>query len=165
MKTIAAAERILHSNDWARAFEAQCLQALSRREHSRSELLAKKPADCDAATAEAVLDELAARGWQSDARYCDSYVRSKASSGNGAGKIRQALKHSGVAKDLIDAALETQDWFAIAAEVYAKKYFAPTKLAAERAKRQRFMVQRGFSFAEIRHAEEMLAEAAEAEDD
>lgn len=154
------AERALTTDELARAFEAQCLQALARREHSRRELLAKKTAELDEDAALAVLDGLAERGWQSDLRYCHSYVRSKSAAGNGALKIKQGLQHSGIAPDMLREALAEVDWFALAAAVYAKKYAQPAKDAAERAKRQRFMAQRGFSFEEIRHAEDALSEQA-----
>lgn len=141
------------TSDLASAFEAQCLQALSRREHSKGELLAKKAAELDEESAVAVIEGLAERGWQSDWRYCQSYVRSKSNSGNGALKIKQGLQRSGISAEMLREALEEIDWFALAAQVYVKKYPQTTKDRAERAKRQRFMVQRGFSFEEIRHAE------------
>lgn len=141
------------TSDGLSAFEAQCLQALSRREHSQQELLAKKSSDLSLEQAQTVLQALAERGWQSDERYCQSYVRSKASSGQGAIKIRYALRQNGVAAEFIEAALEEVDWFEVAAEVYCKKYPHLTKDKAELAKRQRFMAQRGFSFEEIRHAQ------------
>lgn len=144
----------MHEDEW-RAFEARCLQALARREYSRAELRAKGE-DLPAETVEAVLDALAEKGWQSDARFVEQYVRSKSNAGNGALKIRHALQHSGVAADLLHEALEAVDWFALAAAVYAKKYPRPAKDASERAKRQRFMAQRGFSFEQIRHAETSL---------
>ena len=39
-----------------------------------------------------------------------------------------------------------------AREVYQKKYSAPATTPQERAKRQRFMAQRGFSYEEIQQA-------------
>ena len=50
------------TSDLASAFEAQCLQALSRREHSKGELLAKKAAELDEESAVAVIEGLAERG-------------------------------------------------------------------------------------------------------
>jgi len=49
-------------------------------------------------------------------------------------------------------ALDSADWFAAAREVYQKKYSAPATTPQERAKRQRFMAQRGFSYEEIQQA-------------
>lgn len=150
---MVALERILTTSDLASAFQAQCLQALTRREHSQQELLAKKSSDLALEEAQHILNLLIENGWQSDERYCQNYVQSKANSGHGAMKIRHALRQNGISDDIISAALETIDWFELAAEVYGKKYPQRSKDRAELAKRQRFMAQRGFSFAEIRYAQ------------
>lgn len=134
--------------DARRAFEQRCLNALARREHSRAELAARggeTPADVVAE----VLDALAAQGWQSDARFADSYVHSKAAQGNGRLKIRHSLRQKGVADSVAREALDAIDWTEVANTVYAKKYTGTAKNPAERAKRQRFMAQRGFTFDEI----------------
>ena len=131
-----------------RAFEQQCLNALARREHSRAELAARggeTPPD----VVTDVLDALAAQGWQSNERFADAYVHSKAAQGNGALKIRQSLRSKGLSEQLVREALAAIDWPAVAATAYAKKYDGIPKTPAERAKRQRFMAQRGFTFDEI----------------
>ena len=135
--------------DERRAFEARCLRALARREYSRAELRAKGD-DLPAEVVDAVLDVLADKGWQSDARFVEQYVRSKAEQGDGSRKIAQALRGKGIDSELLHQALDNIDWLEVAAAVYARKY-SPTAISspAERAKRQRFMAQRGFSFDEI----------------
>ena len=80
-----------------RAFEQQCLNALARREHSRAELAARGGETPPDVVAE-VLDALAAQGWQSDERFADAYVHSKAAQGNGALKIRQSLRSKGLSE-------------------------------------------------------------------
>ncbi|HEY5719880.1 MAG TPA: regulatory protein RecX, partial [Gammaproteobacteria bacterium] len=92
---------------------ARALDLLARREHSRAELRRKLGgAGSDPAELDAVLDQLAAAGLQSDARYAESYVRSYAERGDGPLKIRQGLRQRGVDGSLIDAALEAAevDW-------------------------------------------------------
>lgn len=134
--------------DERRAFEQRCLNALARREHSRAELAARA-ADTPAEIVEAVLDALADRGWQSDERFAESYVRSKANKGDGRLKIAQGLRGKGIAEALAREALAAVDWQEVARAAYAKKYTTPAITPAERAKRQRFMAQRGFTFDDI----------------
>ena len=126
------------SDDVRRAIEARCLAALARREYS--------PADDVAA----VLDTLAARGWQSDARFAASYLRGHR--GYGRLKMRHELEQRGIRGELLRDTLDSADWFAAARDVYQKKYTTPATTPQERAKRQRFMAQRGFSYEEIRQA-------------
>lgn len=147
-----------------RIFEARCVNALARREHSRFEL-AQKGGEFAPEVVCAVLDELAEKNWQNDARFAASYVRHKSARGNGRKKIAQALKNRGIDSALAQQALEEVDWFALAKRVYQRKYAKPLPSAflarqKEQARRLRFMAQRGFSFAEIAYAEQ-----AEAEDD
>ncbi len=137
------------SDDARRAIEARCLAALARREHSRAELVAKL-GDYEAADITAVLDDLAARGWQSDARFAESYLRGH--SGYGRLKMRHELEMRGIRGELLRDTLESADWFAAARAVYQKKYSTPASTPQERAKRQRFMAQRGFSYEEIQQA-------------
>ena len=134
--------------DERRTFEARCLQALARREYSRAELRAKGEG-LPAETVEAVLDALAEKGWQSDARFVERYVESKAGQGNGRLKILQGLRQKGVDNALLREALDSVDWLEVADAVYVRKYAKRAISPAERAKRQRFMAQRGFSFDEI----------------
>lgn len=110
----------MNPDDLARAFEQKCLNALARREHSRAELLAKAQ-DIPEDIAHAVLDTLAEKGWQSDARFVEQYVRSKANQGNGRLKIQQALRQKGVDGSMLREALDAIDWIDIAGNVYAPK--------------------------------------------
>ncbi|MDO4642308.1 MAG: regulatory protein RecX [Cardiobacteriaceae bacterium] len=137
--------------DEQRAIEARCLAALARREHSRVELAAKLHEFSPQAIA-SVLDTLAERGWQSDLRFAESYVRSHVSRGQGRLKIRHELEMRGIRGELLRDVLDSTDWYAVAHETYHKKYATPAQTQQERAKRQRFMVQRGFTFDEIQQA-------------
>lgn len=143
----------MHMEDDFRKFEAICINALTRREHSRAELAAKAHESLSTEVVQAVLDRLAETAYQSDERFAHSYVRAKSTNGDGGLKIRQALKQKGIADKLIREAMDEIDWYTIATTVYCKKYRTPANTPSERAKRQRFMAQRGFSFDEIKAAE------------
>ena len=70
-------------------------------------------------------------------------------------KIKAELRGKGVADDVIALAFAecAVDWFARAQEVALKRFGAEKPAsAAERAKRSRFLQQRGFSFDQISHA-------------
>ena len=105
------------SDDARRAIEARCLAALGRREYSRAELAAKL-GDYPPEDIAAVLDHLAERGWQSDARFAESYLRGHR--GYGRLKMRHELEQRGIRGELLRETLDSADWFAAAREVYQK---------------------------------------------
>ena len=67
-------------------------------------------------------------------------------------ELENELEQRGIRGELLRDTLDSADWFAAARDVYQKKYSAPATTPQERAKRQRFMAQRGFSYEEIRQA-------------
>ncbi len=129
------------------------LRLLSYREHSQKELLNKLSAKgFDIADIQPVLQELTEQGWQSDTRYAESYTRHRLKKGYGALAINHELKQSGISQFDIDSVLfdVAEDWLSLIKQVYEKKYGEHQKLTlAERAKRSRFLLQRGFSSALI----------------
>lgn len=131
---------------------------LARREYSRLELFKKLKPHSDGVEIEPVLERLSVSGYQSDARFTDSFVRMRVGQGHGLNRIRFDLKSKGINADLLQGVLEQNelDWFALAAELYQRKYaFSKQELDyKERAKRLRFMTRRGFSFDEIKYAED-----------
>lgn len=89
------------------AWRRKAVDLLARREYSRAELarkLAGREADIDHAALDTVLDELAACGWQSDARFAQMWIQAHAAR-HGAQRLRQDLRQRGVATADIDAAL------------------------------------------------------------
>ena len=145
-----------------------CLRLLAAREHSRKELLQKltvKGYRRD--TVLAVIDELAEQGWQNDRRYAESYARSRILKGYGPLRIAYELRQNGVAISVdddyragssnaegfdLDAIVQTAagGWLDLMEKVYRKKYgHAKAPDAKERAKRSRFLLQRGFTAAMI----------------
>ena len=111
-----------HPDDEQRAIEARCLTALAQREHSRAELVAKL------------------HGFSRLAR------------GQGRLKVRHELEARGISGELLRDVLDAADWAGAARSAYLKKYSAPATTAKEKANRQRFLAQRGFSYDDIQQA-------------
>lgn len=138
----------------------KAIQYLSRREYSRVELankLAGEPADV-----EFVLVELEEKGYLSDKRFAESFLRVRIGQGHGLNKIRYELKQKGIAPEVLADAIEMLDvnWFELAAELYKRKYSAHLEVRdfKERNKRMRFLSQRGFSMDEINYAMKQIGE-------
>ena len=121
---------------------------LSRREHSRVELVAKltKKEFTEQQIADA-FEQLLKYGLQSDQRYLEDFVRSRLLKGNGPLKIAHELRTRGIDSSTLQDYLNSQqiDWFEVATATYEKKYRSNDEIdARERAKRVRFMQSRGF---------------------
>jgi len=140
----------------APTLRARAVAVLSRREHSRSEL-AKKLAPYTESGVEsddalqALLDALAREGWQSDARYAQSWVHRKAAR-HGAVRIVHDLRQQGVdAERLIAIRDELRaSEPARARAVWAKRFDAPPQDAREYARQARFLAARGFGHEVVR---------------
>ncbi|MDT4288131.1 regulatory protein RecX [Methylomonas sp. MO1] len=128
--------------------EAVCLRLLSRREHSRRELLDKLALrGFNRDEAEPVIDGMAELNWQNDERYTECYVRQRIRSGYGPVRIRYELQQRGINDVDLDAhAEELGGWQTVLLEVYSRKY-DDEKLRSQNEwlKRSRFLQQRGFS--------------------
>ncbi|MBD3646415.1 MAG: regulatory protein RecX [Pseudomonadales bacterium] len=127
---------------------------LARREHSRRELLEKLKARFDAGPEliQQEVDRLREEGLQSDARLAEALVQARVNRGQGPLKIRAELRGKGVDDDVIEVALDEcmVDWTELVAEVARKRFGdRPPADAKARAKRIRFLQQRGFSFDHI----------------
>ncbi len=136
---------------------------LARREYSRAELrlrLTRKGYAAD--EIETCLDTLAEQGLQSDARFAESFVRSRVMRGQGPIRIRGELFQRGIdkslARDAIEAVVEQEriDWFALAEQTLSRRFSTPGAIPKERARRERFLASRGFDFEQIRHALDCL---------
>ncbi len=125
----------------------RAMRSLARREYSRAELYARLlPHATPEDNLNAVLDELAARGWLSDARAAEQMVRTRRSR-FGAQRIAHELKQKGISDELISAALPQlkQGELEAAREVWQKKFASHPKDQKEKAKQMRFLQSRGFS--------------------
>jgi alanyl-tRNA synthetase len=82
----------------------RALGLLTRREHSRKELARKLAGrGVETVDAHAVIDKLAAAGWQDDSRFARSLVRSRAAVGYGPGWIRAELGTHGLGAEATSA--------------------------------------------------------------
>jgi regulatory protein len=131
-----------------RSLKSRAVAYLSRREHSRAELLQKlSPFESDASVIEALLDQLASQGWQSDERFVANTVNAKASR-QGRARIEQSLRQKGVDKALIETLALTLGPTEIvrATEVWQRRFASrpadPTPQGY--AKQARFLMSRGF---------------------
>jgi len=130
------------------------MDLLARREHSKQELLHKirKRFPSETVLIEDAIETLHEEGLQSDNRLAEAFLRSRANRGQGPIKIRSELRTKGVNDEDIDAAFSNCaiDWREQVTSVASKRFGEQgPEDAKERAKRSRFLQQRGFSFEEI----------------
>lgn len=135
--------------------KARAIALLARRDYSRTELRDKLTArgghGADATDdVDALLDELAALGFLSDARFAQSVVRQK-SGGYSKRAIGSALKARGVegeaATDAL-ASVEIDDLDAMIA-LWRRRFGVPPANDKEKARQARFLQSRGFSLSSI----------------
>jgi regulatory protein len=147
------------------SLRTRALQYLARREYSRAELRAKlqpyaqadddfeqsfdssgadspRPVDLDA-----LLDDLTARGWLSDARAATQMLHAKRNR-FGTQRITHDLRQKGIAEDLISAALPAlkESELQAARDVWQRKFGTLPQDDKEKARQMRFMQSRGFGF-------------------
>ncbi|MCP4701245.1 MAG: regulatory protein RecX [Gammaproteobacteria bacterium] len=139
------------------AVQHAALDALSRREHSRWELSRKLTAKkgFEAVVVAEVLEVLAEKGWLSDERFADAYVRERVNKGYGPVRLCQELRQRGISSELIAETVDshTQAWVEYASRARQKRFGEelPGTLK-ERAKQSRFLSYRGFTSEHIRAA-------------
>lgn len=125
----------------------RALGFLSRREYSRLELKRKlAPHAKDEHEVESLLQDFAARGWLSEARFAEQIVHARRGK-YGAQRIVHELKEKGVSADTVAAILPDlrESELETARAVWAKKFGVLPHDARERAKQMRFLMSRGFS--------------------
>ena len=128
----------------------RALDLLSRREHTRSELLHKlTPYAADQKELSDLLDDLAERGWQSDQRFTEQYIRLR-STKYGMQRIAQELRQKGITDSLIrevtaENGNEENNAYVVAHAQWQRKFGALPTTPQDRAKQIRFLAARGFS--------------------
>lgn len=136
-----------------RSARAVAMDYLARREHARAEL-ERKLSQKDFSTDEiqTALDGLARDNLQSDVRFVEHYIRAQVNRGQGPLKLTQQLKQRGVSEQLISDGLYSAeiDWSLLAQDVWERKFGQAPESLAEKARQQRFLMQRGFSFDQIK---------------
>jgi regulatory protein len=128
------------------SLRARALRFLARREHSRAELARKLAAHAEEGDdIEALMDDLAKRGWLSDARYAEQVIRSKARR-FGPLKVAHELRGKGVDEETIAAGFRAagDDGRARIEAVWRTRFVRRGADARERARQVRFLQGRGF---------------------
>lgn len=141
------------SPDDKQAIEQRAVFLLGRREHSAAELRRKLiEKGFYGEPVEEVIDELQERGWQSDERFAQSYIRQRIEAGYGPLKIYADMSQKGISRNLVEQLLEQAevDWVAVAAERYRRRFgqVAPDN-DKEKARRQRHLAARGFFSSDV----------------
>lgn len=132
-----------------RSLREVALDYLARREHTRVELERKLVMKgYDQADIVAVLDRLESQNLQSDYRFASHFLDQRARSGSGPQKIKMELEQHGIASQVSEAIFQeaSVEWSELAKEVWQRKFPEPATDMKEKARRQRFMLQRGFSY-------------------
>ncbi|MEE2002537.1 regulatory protein RecX [Alkalimonas sp. MEB108] len=124
------------------------LQLLARREYSSQQLQQRLQAKtADDQLVQQVIIWCQAENYQSDARFVEMLLRSRMAKGYGPLYIQQECRRHGVSMPLLEQQLAQlePDWLALAQSIYLKKYAGSAITSAnERAKRLRYLQQRGF---------------------
>lgn len=132
----------------------RCLGLLARREHSRRELLRKlkQRGFDDADIAHQVLDDLEAQGLLSEARFVESFIRTRIESGHGPLKIRAALQERGIGSAVASQALDDDRsiWRERCRQTWYKRFGTAPEDRNEFARHTRFLASRGFESEDIR---------------
>lgn len=127
------------------------MDLLARREHSYRELLQKLTQRFDEpALIRSEVDRLRDENLQSDARFAESFLHSRAQRLYGPQRIRAELRERGIGDELIAATLAAADidWSANQQKLLLNKFGAePAVDFKDKAKRLRFLQYRGFSSA------------------
>ena len=130
------------------SLKGRALRLLSQREHSRAELVAKlAPHVQDGDDLAAVLDDLQARDFISEARVAESVVHRRAAK-LGTQRLVQELRGKGLDEDLVRATAERlrATELARAQAVWQQRFGGqPANRPEERARQMRFLAARGFS--------------------
>ena len=119
---------------------------LVRREQSVRELQ-RKLSNFDDDLVQQTLQQLQRQNLQSNQRFADMLVRSRANQGKGVNHIVQELKQHQISASEQHQALSdyaNEVWQELAEKVWRKKFKVPAKTLVEKQKQQRFLASRGF---------------------
>ena len=133
------------------SLRARAMRFLARREHSREELRRKlAPNVAEGEDLESVLDDLAVRGWLSDARFAEHTARAKARR-FGPLKLVHYLKSRGVDAGAIAAGVRAagEQGAPQMETVWKSRFKAPPTDEREKARQVRFLQGRGFALEDI----------------
>jgi len=126
---------------------AAAMRMLVRREHSVLELTQKlSNKEFEQVEISEAINTLIEQNYQSDERFADEFIQMRFNQGKGPIKIRADLKQRGI--DQFD--LTGFDFYLLAYQIRERKFGKemPSNFK-EKAKQQRFLQSRGFSFEHI----------------
>jgi regulatory protein len=128
------------------SLRVRAMRFLARREHSRAELrrkLASRAAEGE--DLDALLDDLAKRGWLSDTRFAEQTARAKARR-FGPRKVAYYLKSCGVDDEAIEAGIRNAgaDGVASLETIWHSRFRASPASEREKMRQVRFLQGRGF---------------------
>lgn len=135
---------------------------LSRREHSRKELLSKlqrkglPPSLC-----EEQIEKFVDNNIQSDTRFAESLIRGRVAKGQGENRVRQELREHNIDDSAVASAMAEidPDWFELARQVKIKKFGEHSEQDWQKKQKQiRFLQYRGFTHEQIQYAMEKTPE-------
>lgn len=134
--------------------EETVLRLLGRREHSQLELRQKlRQRGFTNEIIQPLLEKATAKGWQSDQRYTEIWLRQQLASGNGPLKIQAKAASKGIASELLQEAMNTAepDWVALGFEQLCKRFSETAATTrSEREKQMRYLQGRGFNFDQVK---------------
>ena len=134
-----------------KSIRARAIAALARREYSRAELRAKLIASGAPSTeTDAALDEVAALGYLSDARYAQAEV-SRKTGAYSRRAIAELLKSRGVAAEVTGAALASSeaDDREVMIALWRRRFGQAPANQRDKARQVRFLQSRGFALSAI----------------
>lgn len=142
--------------DSAEAARGKAIGLLARRDFP-AKLLQRRLTESgyEPAAADAAVARLEAERFVNDARYVEAAVAGRTARGLGPVRIALELRRQGVAADLVAAAVAARDpeWQVRATDLRRRRFGeGPPADARERARQVRFLLQRGFSGDQVRHA-------------
>lgn len=149
-----------HDEQVAQAREV-VLRLLGRREHSQTELLLKlRQRGFADKVAEEVIQLVAERGWQSDERFTESFVRQRLMQGDGPVKIASVAQQKGIERDQLTPLYEALevDWRQQCLDKLCRRFGDEPwpQDPKQQAKRMRYLQQRGFRYEHIQWARDQL---------
>lgn len=129
------------------------VRLLARREHASQELRLKlRQRDYPSDVIKAVIDELIDRGYLSEERFAEVFVREKVEHGWGPVRITAEMRKRGVEDTVFRPYLDTMDvdWLEQAREVKQRR-FGPGRPMDQRdwGRQARFLAGRGFSAEQV----------------
>jgi len=126
---------------------AVAMRMLVRREYSRLELESKLGLkEYEETEISEAIDDLIERGYQSDQRFTEAFIKMRYNQGKGPVKIRGELKQRGIQS----CDLSEYNWYKLAKSIKNRKYGENIDLSyKDKSKQKRFLQSRGFELDQI----------------